>query len=125
MALAGPPHKMWAFRISVVVFGLLAMAQQSTPLSLRNPVYEMTHKFNGLETYPVGVVSLTSDAENALIDSGVFTVTSSQKIAGKLFYIGKINGTDVVYARAGELMVNVGSTVQVMVDIFNVRGIVN
>ncbi|KDP36630.1 hypothetical protein JCGZ_08883 [Jatropha curcas] len=32
---------MWAIRISVVVFGLLAMAQQSTPLSLRNPVYEI------------------------------------------------------------------------------------
>ncbi|KDP36638.1 hypothetical protein JCGZ_08891 [Jatropha curcas] len=81
MALAGPPQKMWAIRISVVVFGLLAMAQQSTPLSLRNPV--------------------------------------------KIIYIGNVNGTDVVHARAGELMVNVGSTVQVMVDISNVRGIVN
>ncbi|KDP36633.1 hypothetical protein JCGZ_08886 [Jatropha curcas] len=88
MALAGPPHKMWAIRISVVVFGLLAMAQQSTPLSLRNPVYKMTHKFNGLETYPVGVVSLTSDAENALIDSGVFTVTSTQKIAALIPVVG-------------------------------------
>ncbi|KDP36636.1 hypothetical protein JCGZ_08889 [Jatropha curcas] len=44
---------------------------------------------------------------------------------GKIFRIGKINCTDVVYARAGELMVNVGSTVQLLVDIFIVRGIVH
>ncbi|KDP36640.1 hypothetical protein JCGZ_08893 [Jatropha curcas] len=52
-------------------------------------------------------------------------LTASCICTGKIFRIGKINGTDVVYARAGELMVNVGTTVQILVDKFNVRGIVH
>ncbi|KDP36635.1 hypothetical protein JCGZ_08888 [Jatropha curcas] len=94
----------WAIQISVVVLGLLAMAQQSMPLSLRNPMHEIKQKPIGMQTSPVGFVSLTSAAECLLNKSGVFTFTSTQNIAGKIFRIWKINGTDVVYAGAGELM---------------------
>ncbi|XP_037492727.1 uncharacterized protein LOC119369873 [Jatropha curcas] len=98
----------WAIQISVVVLGLLAMAQQSMPLSLRNPMNEIKQKPIGMQTSPVGVVSLTSASECLLNKSGVFTVTSTQNIAGRIFRIGKqINGNRKLYnARAGNSMVD-------------------
>ncbi|KAF3432656.1 hypothetical protein FNV43_RR23758 [Rhamnella rubrinervis] len=44
---------------------------------------------------------------------------------GRRFNIGKINGVDIIYVMTGEQIVNAGITVQILVDAFDVKGIVH
>ncbi|CAL5323515.1 unnamed protein product [Camellia sinensis] len=44
---------------------------------------------------------------------------------GRTFNIGKIKGVDVIYVMTGEQTLNAGITVQILLDVFDVKGIVH
>ncbi|MDK0642983.1 hypothetical protein P5E91_15495, partial [Clostridium perfringens] len=46
-------------------------------------------------------------------------------MAGRRFNFGKLSGEPVIYVRAGEPLANVGVTVQILLDNFRIKGIIN
>lgn len=66
--------------------------------------------------------------QQALVSSGSFTPNPNLPwldLSGRRFNIGKIKGVDVIYVMTGEQMVNAGITVQILVDVFDIKGIVH
>ncbi|KDP36629.1 hypothetical protein JCGZ_08882 [Jatropha curcas] len=109
----------------VVLLGLLAMAvQPSIQQDILNPVVGSSKKINAVSAF--GLIVTSSTAEKALNDSGIFTVDSYVDMKGRRYLMGTISGANVVYVNsANRPMVNVGLTLQQMVELFNIRGIIH
>ncbi|KAL2540363.1 Phosphorylase superfamily protein [Abeliophyllum distichum] len=66
--------------------------------------------------------------EAALVNSRFFLPSSnlpSIDLAGRRFQIGKIKDVDVIYVMSGEQTLNAGITVQILLDVFDIKGIVH
>ncbi|KAF2306682.1 hypothetical protein GH714_020396 [Hevea brasiliensis] len=120
-------YKMWSFKVAVAVLGLLAMAEQSMQLSVRHPLHGVIRKINEEGPY-LGLVLVSDTNEQALQASNVFVPSNyaaTVALAGRTFHVGKINGTDVVYVKTGDASVNAAATVQLLIDVFPIEGIVH
>ncbi|XP_065871978.1 bark storage protein A-like [Euphorbia lathyris] len=110
---------MWSSKMLLLFVGLLAMADQSMQLSLKNPlrIPDRGSVF--------GLIATSITAEKALFDSGLFIPSQSQSVHlfGREFISGKIHGLDVVYVRSESTpAVHVGITVQILCDHFEIEG---
>lgn len=76
----------------------------------------------------IGLVMAYPPEELALITSRLFVHNSRIPfidLAGRRFNVGKIKNVDVIYVMTGEQTVNAGITVQILLDAFDIRGVVH
>lgn len=71
----------------------------------------------------IGIIGAMDLEVEKLIEA--MDVKSKEQFAGRTFYVGKLEGTDVVLARCGVGKVNAALTVQMMVDKFGISHIIN
>ncbi|XP_030934660.1 bark storage protein A-like [Quercus lobata] len=122
---------MWAVDLQVMlVVGLLVMLQLQQSLQLRSshPMHGVVDKINEKAGPYIGLVMTFPTEELALIDSAFFVPSSEipwVDLAGRRFNIGTIKGEDVIYVMTGEQTVNAGMTVQILLDTFDIIGIVH
>ncbi|KAK7849730.1 bark storage protein b [Quercus suber] len=122
---------MWAVDLQVMlVVGLLVMLQVQQSLQLRSshPMHGVVDKINENAGPYIGLVMTFPTEELALIDSAFFVPSSEipwVDLAGRRFNIGTIKGEDVIYVMTGEQTVNAGITVQILLDTFDIIGIVH
>ncbi|KAL4595765.1 hypothetical protein ACB092_12G115200 [Castanea dentata] len=118
-----PRPTMWAVDLQVMlVVGLLVMLQVQQSLQLRSshPMHGVVDKINENAGPYIGLVMTFPTEELALIDSAFFFPSSEipwVDLAGRRFNIGNIKGADVIY-------VNAVITVQILLDTFDIIGIV-
>lgn len=76
----------------------------------------------------IGLVMAYPPEELALITSDLFVHNSlipSIDLAGRRFNVGKIKNVDVISVMTGEQTLNAGITVQILLDAFDIRGVVH
>ncbi|KAK6926164.1 Nucleoside phosphorylase domain [Dillenia turbinata] len=120
----------WGAEFEVMVVGvmLMVLVQQSLPLRSSHPLHDVVDRINQNAGPYIGLVMAYSTEEDALHLSGLFipsSDTSSVDLAGRRFNIGTIKGVDVIYVMTGEQTVNAGITVQMLINIFDIWGIVH
>ncbi|XP_021760805.1 bark storage protein A-like [Chenopodium quinoa] len=120
---------MWGVKLGVLVLGLLVLVpDQSTQLNIDHPLHSVVQNIN-LEFGPfLGLVISSGRDENVLTNSTYFTPHKpipSLTISGRKFNFGKFQGVPAIYVLAGEPLANVGATVQLLVDLFPLYGIVH
>ncbi|KAL5568250.1 hypothetical protein UlMin_024825 [Ulmus minor] len=111
-------------RTVVMVGFLLMMVQPSMELRLKQRIKEIV---GGGSSY-IGLLMTFPTEELALQNSGYFVPNSNipwVDLAGRRFNIGKIKGVNVIYVMSGEQTVNAGITVQILVDVFDIEGVVH
>ncbi|XP_044482507.1 bark storage protein A-like isoform X2 [Mangifera indica] len=114
--------------LELVAVGLLLMVQCCVQLRNTHPLHEIVDKVNENGGPYIGLVMAYPTEEMALQTSGVF-VPNSQipwvDLAGRRFNIGKIKNIDVIYVMTGEQTLNAGITVQILLDVFDIEGVVH
>lgn len=119
-------RKIWAMEIAVVVLGLLGMVQQSSQVSLRNPLPVLPREIRNDEEPAFGLITSSRRVEKALNEADDFVANSYVDLLGRRFVIGTIHGSNVVFVRTSNRpSVHVGITVQILADRFNLRGIIH
>ncbi|KAI3926519.1 hypothetical protein MKW92_042341 [Papaver armeniacum] len=105
----------------------LASSQHQNLVRWNHPKRELLDRINRKGPY-IGVVMAYSTEEMALQASGVFIPNChnpSVDLSGRKFNIGSIKGTKVIYVMSGQRRLNAGITVQILLDVFDIRGIVH
>ena len=74
------------------------------------------------ETVPLGIISAMSVELNALVEAA--EIEKEETIAGNTFYVGTLNGVDVVLVKAGVGKVLAASCTETLIDTYHVGGIV-
>ncbi|KAJ0079417.1 hypothetical protein Patl1_23821 [Pistacia atlantica] len=117
-----------AVELELVAVGLLLMVQCSMQLRKTHPMHEIVDIVNENGGPYIGLVMAYPTEEMALQTSGLF-VRNSQipwvDLAGRRFNIGKIKNVDVIYVMTGEQTLNAGITVQILLDVFDIEGVVH
>uniref|UniRef100_A0A2P2J3K5 Mta/sah nucleosidase n=1 Tax=Rhizophora mucronata TaxID=61149 RepID=A0A2P2J3K5_RHIMU len=128
MALAGSPRQTGVANLGLIVVGILGMAPLSLELRLSHPTHGVVDTVNEIGGPYFGLVMAYSTEERALQNSGFFAPSSEipwVDLAGRRFHIGKVRGMDVIYVMTGEQILNAGITVQILLNNFDIRGIVH
>ncbi|XP_015575183.3 bark storage protein A-like [Ricinus communis] len=123
-------RKYWTVDLEAVIVGLVVvlMIDYSEELKLKHPMHGVVDRVNENGGPYIGLVMAYPTEEVALQGSGFFVPSShtpSVDLAGRRFHIGKISGIDVIYVMTGEQILNAGITVQILVDAFDIKGIVH
>ncbi|KAL9225390.1 hypothetical protein vseg_001323 [Gypsophila vaccaria] len=111
-----------------VVVGLLFLVPDTMQLSLNGPVNSIVERLNVNAGPFLGLVISSGRDEKILKNSTYFepdTAIPYITIAGRRFNFGKLSGEPVIYVLAGEPLANVGVTVQILLDTFRIKGIIN
>ena len=74
------------------------------------------------ETVPLGIISAMSVELNALVEAA--EIEKEETIAGNTFYVGTLNGVDVVLVKAGVGKVLAASCTETLIDTYHVGGII-
>ncbi|CAM8985048.1 unnamed protein product [Rhodiola kirilowii] len=113
----------------LVVLLITVHLQLSAQLRTSHPSYDAVRRVNEEIGGPyIGLLMAFPTEEMALVASGMFVANGDVPwidLAGRRFNIGKIKGVDVIYVMSGELTLNAGMAVQVLVDMFDIRGVVH
>ncbi|OAY41737.1 bark storage protein A [Manihot esculenta] len=125
MAVAVTRRERWTVEMAaLVVVGLLAMASPTMQLSVKKPLRGTVQK-SSEEPRSIGLIVTEICCEKALNESGIFHVNSSVELLGRTFVLGTIQGAHIVYVRsASRPAANVGITLQIMADNFNLGGVI-
>uniref|UniRef100_A0A2C9VAB4 Nucleoside phosphorylase domain-containing protein n=1 Tax=Manihot esculenta TaxID=3983 RepID=A0A2C9VAB4_MANES len=100
------------------------MASPTMQLSVKKPLRGTVQKSSEGPGY-IGLIVTEICCENALNESGIFHVNSSVELLGRTFVLGTIQGAHIVYVRsASRPAANVGITLQIMADNFNLGGVI-
>ncbi|KAK9672460.1 hypothetical protein RND81_12G102300 [Saponaria officinalis] len=111
-----------------VVVGLLFVVPDTLQLSVDHPLYTVVERLNDKAGPFLGLVISRGRAEKILKNSTYYEADTSIPyitVAGRRFNFGKFNGEPVIYVVAGEPLANVGVTVQILLDTFRIKGIIN
>ncbi|OAY68531.1 Bark storage protein A [Ananas comosus] len=111
---------------------LLLLFRCSACLPWTHPLRSAVDRVNG-ERGPFIALVMAYPAEAAAVrSSGAFVPSSlipSVDLygtgSGRRFHIGTIQDVDVIYVMSGQRRLNAGITVQILLDVFNIRGIVH
>ncbi|KAF3790715.1 Bark storage protein [Nymphaea thermarum] len=128
MAMAGP--KLYGGRVPPLFAFFLAFAFAFVPSSAllsRQAHYGLAQRVNADGPY-IGLVMADADEEAALVATGLFTPRTDLpplEFSGRRFNVGDIFGINVIYVKSGERRMNAGITVQILLDVFDVCGIVH
>ncbi|KAJ4958808.1 hypothetical protein NE237_025919 [Protea cynaroides] len=113
----------------IFIFLLLTfLVEQSMQLSLKHPLHGVVDRVNENGGPYLGLLMTFPDEEDALLYSGLFVPNSDipwVDFSGRRFNIGTVHGTDVIYVMSGEQRLNAGITVQILLDLFKIQGIVH
>ncbi|XP_074319806.1 bark storage protein A-like [Silene latifolia] len=115
-------------KLLVVVVGLLFLVPDTMQLSIDHPLHGVVERLNVNAGPFLGLVISSSRDRKILKESTYFVPDESIPyitIAGRQFSFGKFNDQPVIYVLAGETLSNVGVTVQIMIDTFKIKGIIN
>ncbi|KAH9605450.1 hypothetical protein KSS87_000922 [Heliosperma pusillum] len=115
-------------KLLAVVVGLLFQVPDTMQLSIDHPLHTVVERLNVNAGPFLGLIVSSSRYETALIDSSYYEPDASIPyitIAGRTFNFGKFNGEPVIYVLAGEPLANVGVTVQILLDTFRIKGVIN
>ncbi|KAF6148571.1 hypothetical protein GIB67_042530 [Kingdonia uniflora] len=123
------PQSLWVNLEIVLVMFLVLVPSLSMQLRLNHPLHDVVDKVNanGGRGY-VGVVMAYAAEEIVLQSSGLFIPNSKHPwvdLSGRRFNIGTIQDTKVICVMSGQRRLNAGITVQILLDIFDIRGIVH
>ncbi|KAI8565257.1 hypothetical protein RHMOL_Rhmol03G0244900 [Rhododendron molle] len=100
----------------------------SVQMKSSHPLHGVVDRINGEGGPYIGLVMAYPTEEAVLVDSGLFVPSSDLPwvdLSGRRFNIGRIRGVDVIYAMTGEKTLNAGITVQILIDVFDIKGIVH
>lgn len=112
----------------VALVVVLCLAKQSVGLRSTHPLRQAVDIVNENGGPYLALVMAYPKEEYVLLDSGLFVPSSnisSIQYTGRSFNIGTIHGVDVIYVMTGEQPVNAGVTIQILVDLFDIIGIVH
>ncbi|KAI3880250.1 hypothetical protein MKX03_010447 [Papaver bracteatum] len=96
-------------------------------MRFNHPKRELLDRINRNGPY-VGILMAFAPEKLALESSGIFIPNfqnPSVDLSGREFNIGSIKGTKVIYVMSGERRLNAGITVQILLDVFDIRGVVH
>ncbi|WOL05474.1 bark storage protein A-like isoform X1 [Canna indica] len=106
---------------------LLLFVRCSSALPKTHPLRAAADRVNRRGPY-IGLVMAFPAESEALQASGVFVPASGVPfldLFGRRFHIGSIHQVKVIYVMSGQRRLNAGITVQTLLDVFDVRGIVH
>lgn len=110
---------------------LLTLSLLSTNASFGLPTnrasYKAAQQINAQGPY-VGLIMADQSEEEVLVVANIFiphNETPWLDFSGRRFNIGSINGKQIIYVRSGERRLNAGVTTQMLVDIFDIAGVVH
>ncbi|KAL9237221.1 hypothetical protein vseg_011799 [Gypsophila vaccaria] len=107
---------------------MMMMVRQSVPLRSSHPMHKIVDKINHRGGPYIGLVLAFPAEEVPLQASSLFVPDSDfpfVQLSGRRFNIGKIRNVDVIYVVTGEQTVNAALTVQILVQVFDIKGIVH
>lgn len=107
---------------------MLTLVQQSVQLRSNHPMHEIVDRINHYGGPYIGLVLAFPAEEVPLQASGLFVPNSEfpvVQLSGRKFNIGKIRNVDVIYVMTGEKTVNAALTVQALLQVFDVKGVVH
>ncbi|KAF5960312.1 hypothetical protein HYC85_001521 [Camellia sinensis] len=117
--------------LNIVILVVVVMGfevKKTIQLKSNHPLHDVVERINEKGGPYIGVVMAYPTEELALLSSGFFLPSSdlpSLHLSGRTFNIGKIKGVDVIYVMTGEQTLNAGITVQILLDVFDIKGIVH
>ncbi|KAG2608920.1 hypothetical protein PVAP13_4KG005600 [Panicum virgatum] len=123
MAMALVSASGTAAPLQLLLLALLLLAASAAALPARWQVDRVSRRGPSL-----GLVMSYVDEATALQASGYFTpwrVLPFIDLYGRRFHIGSIRGVNVIYALTGQRRLNAAVTVQTLIDVFSVSGIVH
>nr|XP_019710955.1 bark storage protein A isoform X2 [Elaeis guineensis] len=112
--------------LSVFVHVLL-LVPCSSGLPLVHPLRAAVDRVNERGPF-IGLVMAYSSEAQAVRSSGEFVPGSdipSLDLYGRRFHIGTIRDVDVIWVKSGQRRLNAGITVQILLDVFDIRGLVH
>ncbi|KAH9607327.1 hypothetical protein KSS87_007059 [Heliosperma pusillum] len=110
------------------MFMVMMLVQHSLQLRSSHPMHEIVDKVNRCGGPYIGLVLAFPAEEAPLRASGLFVPNPNfpvLQLSGRTFNIGKIKNVDVIYVMTGEQTVNAALTVQALLQVFDVRGVVH
>ncbi|KAK9665816.1 hypothetical protein RND81_14G138500 [Saponaria officinalis] len=116
---------------TLVMFLLLMMMmllRPSVQLRSSHPMHETVDRINHRGGPYIGLVLAFPAEEAPLQASGLFVPDSDfpvVQLSGRRFNVGKIRNVDVIYVMTGEQTANAALTVQTLVQVFDIKGIVH
>lgn len=99
----------------------------STGLPSTHPLHSAVDRINKFGPF-IGVVMAYPPEAEALQSSGDFVARSDTPyvdLYGRRFHIGSIHGVQVIHVLSGERRLNAGITVQTLLNVFDIWGIVH
>ncbi|KAF8413178.1 hypothetical protein HHK36_001154 [Tetracentron sinense] len=116
--------------LSIILFLVLVLVlvQHSEELSSSHPLHGVVDKVNENAGPYLGLVMAIPAEVDVLQSSGLFIPNSDLPLvdlSGRIFNIGSIRGVDVIYVMCGQRRLNAGITVQILLDVFDISGIVH
>ncbi|KAF7146920.1 hypothetical protein RHSIM_Rhsim03G0222100 [Rhododendron simsii] len=114
--------------LGVILVGFVDHVRLSVQLKSSHPLHGVVDSINGEGGPYIGLVMAYPTEEAVLVDSGLFVPSSDLPwvgLSGRRFNIGRIRGVDVIYVMSGEQTLNAGITVQILIDVFDIKGIVH
>ncbi|GLJ12671.1 hypothetical protein SUGI_0195520 [Cryptomeria japonica] len=76
----------------------------------------------------IGLIMADQTEEQTLLAAGVFlpcAINPWLDFSGRRFNIGSINGQKIIYVRCGQRRLNAGVTTQMLIDLFDIAGVVH
>ncbi|KAK4835829.1 hypothetical protein QYF36_015056 [Acer negundo] len=76
----------------------------------------------------IGLITVTVTEQNAFFANGAFIPHSKHPfvdLAGRRFFVGKVNGTKAIFVKCGVGPVNAAATTQQLLDHFDLKGIIH
>lgn len=113
--------------VLAVVLTAALLAELSSELPSRHPLHSVVDQVNQRGPF-VGVVMAWPTEAESLSSSGAFVPSSAVAavdLYGRIFHIGRIRDVDVIYVMSGQRRLNAGITVQILLDVFDIWGIVH
>ncbi|XP_057544298.1 bark storage protein A-like [Amaranthus tricolor] len=114
--------------VMMMMMMMMMMVQKSDELRSTHPLHEVVDWINYQGGPFIGLVLAFPAEETPLIASGLFVPNSIYpviQLSGRKFKIGRMKDVDVIYVLTGEQTVNAALTVQVMLQTFDIKGIVH
>lgn len=106
---------------------LMLLTNASFGLPVNRASYKAAQLINGQGPY-IGLIMADQSEEEVLIAANIFIPHNEipwLDFAGRRFNIGSINEEQIIYVRCGERRLNAAVTTQMLVDIFDIAGVVH
>ncbi|XP_074319807.1 bark storage protein A-like [Silene latifolia] len=115
-------------KLLAVVVGLLFLVPDTMQLPVNHPLHSVVERLTVDAGSYLGLVISTSGDESLLTNSTDYEPSLTVPyiiFAGRKFSFGTFKSKPVVHVLAGKPMANVAATVQMMIDWFPIKGIIN